>query len=76
MLQRVRACRIDGSRDRWQRRCVKAKKERIEKPSPGTVLAAKYRARGNQLGYAEREKLGEEFLKLYYGRPVPAARRR
>jgi hypothetical protein len=55
---------------------VKAKKERIEKPSAGTVLAAKYRSRGNQLGDAEREKLGEEFLKLYYGRPVPTARRR
>ena len=55
---------------------VKAKKVRAEKPTPGTVLAAKYRARGNQFGDAEREKLGDEFLKLYYGRPVSAARRR
>ena len=55
---------------------VKAKKERVQKPTAGTVVGAKHRARCNQLGDPEREKLGDEFLKLYYGRPVQAARRR
>lgn len=55
---------------------MKAKKEQAQKPTAGTVVGAKYRARCNQLGDAEREKLGHEFLKLYYGRPVQAARRR
>ena len=55
---------------------MKAKKEQVQKPTAGTVAGAKYRARCNQLGDAEREKLGDEFLKLYYGRPVQAARRR
>ena len=54
---------------------VKAKKERVQKPTAGTVVGAKHRARCNQLGDSEREKLGDEFLKLYYGRPVQAARR-
>jgi hypothetical protein len=55
---------------------VKAKKEQVQRPTAGTVVGAKYRARSNQLGDTEREKLGDEFLKLYYGRPVQAARRR
>lgn len=55
---------------------VKAKKEQVQKPTAGTVVGEKYRARCNQLGDTEREKLGDEFLKLYYGRPVQAARRR
>jgi hypothetical protein len=55
---------------------VKAKKEQVQRPTAGTVVGAKYRARCNQLGDTEREKLGDEFLKLYYGRPVQAARRR
>jgi hypothetical protein len=55
---------------------VKTKKEQVQKPTAGTVVGAKYRARCNQLGDTEREKLGDEFLKLYYGRPVQAARRR
>jgi hypothetical protein len=55
---------------------VKAKKEQVQKPTAGAVVGAKYRARCNQLGDTDREKLGDEFLKLYYGRPVQAARRR
>jgi len=54
---------------------VKAKKERVQKPTAGTVVAAKHRDRCNQLGDPEREKLGDEFLQLYYGRHVQAARR-
>lgn len=55
---------------------MKANKARVEKPTPGTVLAAKYRARANGLDDIERQKLGDEFLKLYYGRPAATARRR
>jgi hypothetical protein len=55
---------------------VKAKKVQVQKSTAGTVVGAKYRARCNPLGDTEREKLGDEFLKLYYGRPVQAARRR
>ena len=43
---------------------VKTKKERAQKPTAGTVVGAKHRARCNQLGDPEREKLGDEFLKL------------
>ena len=68
--------RIDGLGNQWQRRGVKAKQVRREKPSPGTVLAAKYRTRANLLRDADRARLGDEFLRLYYGRPAPAARRR
>ena len=46
--------------------CMKGKKEQPKKPTTGTVTGAKYRARCNQLNDTEREKLGEEFLKLYY----------
>ena len=55
---------------------LRAKKQQAQKPTAGTVVGAKYRARCNQLADTEREKLGDEFLKLYYGRPVQAARRR
>ena len=55
---------------------VKVKKEQVQKPTAGTVVGAKYRARCNQVGDTERAKLGDEFLKLYYARPVQAARRR
>jgi hypothetical protein len=55
---------------------VRAKKPQAQKPTAGTVVGAKYRARCNQLADTEREKLGDEFLKLYYGRPIQAARRR
>jgi len=57
---------------------MKRKKVRIEKASVGAVLAARMRAEGNKLTDAEREKLGEEFLKLYYGgdhKSAPTRRR-
>src|SRR2546422_6144565 len=46
--------------------CMKGKKEPPKKPTAGTITGAKYRARCNRLNDAQREKLGEEFLKLYY----------
>ena len=56
---------------------MKRKKAQVEKPSPGTVLGAKARAEGNRLTDAQREKLGEAFLKLYYGGETqPATTRR
>jgi hypothetical protein len=55
---------------------VKAKKEPIQKPTVGTVVGAKYRARCNQLADSDRDKLGDEFLRLYYGRPLQTTRRR
>jgi hypothetical protein len=56
---------------------MKRKKAQVEKPSAGTVLAAKARAECNRLADAQREKLGEEFLKLYYGgETIPATTRR
>jgi hypothetical protein len=57
---------------------MKRKKAQVEKASDGTVLAARMRAEANKLTDAEREKLGEEFLKLYYGgdhKPATARRR-
>ena len=56
---------------------MKRKKARAEKTSVGTVVGAKYRTRCNQLSDSEREKLNDEFLKLYYAdRARPATRRR
>jgi len=56
---------------------MKCKKAQVEKPSVGTVLAAKARAEGNRLTDGQREQLGEEFLKLYYGGATkPATTRR
>lgn len=46
---------------------MKRKKAHVEKASAGTVLAVRMCAEGNKLPDQEREKLGEEFLKLYYG---------
>ncbi len=46
---------------------MKRKKDQAEKSSAGTVLAARARAEGNKWTDAEREKLGEQFMKLYYG---------
>ena len=37
-----------------------------EKKTPGTLLAEQMRAEGNKLTDAERERLGEEFMKLYF----------
>ena len=47
------------------------------KASIGTVVGAKYRARCNELSDSEREKLNDEFMKLYYAdSPRQPARRR
>jgi hypothetical protein len=57
---------------------MKRKKAQVEKASAGTIVGARMRAEGNKLTDAERGKLGEEFLKLYYGgdlKPAPAHRR-
>ena len=56
---------------------MKRKKVRVEKASVGTVVGAKYRARCNELSDSEREKLNDEFLKLYYADSArqPARRR-
>ena len=45
---------------------MKRAKSPAEKTTDGTVLGAKYRARCNQLTDSQREKLGKDFLKLYY----------
>jgi len=58
-------------------RPMKRKKGQAEKPSAGTAIGAKYRERCNKLTDAEREKLSDEFLKLYYaGSASQPARRR
>jgi hypothetical protein len=44
---------------------MKRKKAPLNRASAGTVLAARARAEGNQWTDAEREKLGEEFMRLY-----------
>ena len=56
---------------------MKQRKAKVEKESAGTVVGAKYRARCNDLSDSEREKLNEEFLKLYYagGARQPTRRR-
>ena len=46
---------------------MKRKKAQIEKASAGAIVGAKMRVESNKLTDAEREKLGEEFLKLYCG---------
>ena len=46
---------------------MKRKKAQLEKASAGTLVGAKYRAECNKLPDAQREKLGKEYLKLYYG---------
>ena len=56
---------------------MKRKKPQVEKASVGTIVGAKYRARCNELSDSEREKLNDEFLKLYHGhRAHQPARRR
>jgi hypothetical protein len=56
---------------------VKRKKAPVEKTSVGTEVGAKYRARCNGLSDGERERLNDEFLKLYYaGSTRQPARRR
>lgn len=56
---------------------MKRKKAQPEKASVGTIVGAKYRARCNTLSDAEREKLNDEFMKMYYaGSADHPARRR
>lgn len=56
---------------------MKRKKAQVGKASAGTIVGAKMRAECNRLTEGEREKLGEEFLKLYYGgNHKPATTRR
>ncbi len=56
---------------------MKRRKAALEKASTGTVLAARARAEGNKWTDAEREKLGEQFMKLYFGGETkPASTRR
>jgi hypothetical protein len=56
---------------------MKRKNARPEKVSAGTMLAAQVRAEGNKWTDAKREKLGEQFMKLYYGGEIkPASTRR
>jgi hypothetical protein len=56
---------------------MKRKKARLEKASAGTLVGSKLRAESNKLTDPQREKLGEEFLKLYYGGlPTPATAHR
>lgn len=50
---------------------MKRQKAPFGKASTGTVLAARARAEGNKWTDAEREKLGEELMKLYYGGQIP-----
>jgi hypothetical protein len=46
---------------------MKRKKAQSEKVSAGTQLGAQAPAEGNKWSDAEREKLGEQFMKIYYG---------
>ena len=56
---------------------MKRKKAQTDKASIGTIVGAKYRARCNELTDNEREKLNDEFMKLYYAdAPSQPARRR
>ena len=55
---------------------MKRKKAPVEKPSPGTILGAKYRARCNGLSDSERDRLNDEFMKLYYASPINQSARR
>jgi hypothetical protein len=56
---------------------VKRKKAQVQKASVGTIVGAKYRARLNGLSDSERERLNDEFMKLYYADSAnPPARRR
>jgi hypothetical protein len=52
---------------------LKLHKPKPAKKTPSTLLAEAMRAEGNKLTDAQREKLSEEFMKLYYGgRAKPA----
>ena len=56
----------------------KTGKSKSPRKTPGTVLGEQMLAEGNKLSDAEREKSGDEFMKLYYGgkfESAPARRR-
>lgn len=56
---------------------MKRKKAHVDKASAGTVRAARMRTESNKLPDTERERLGEQFLKLFYGGETkPATTRR
>ena len=55
---------------------MKRKKAPAEQPTIGTRISAKYRSRCNKLTDREREKLSEEFLKLYYAGDTRQRQRR
>jgi hypothetical protein len=65
---------LTSQRHRAKLAVLKRKKGQVEKASVGTVVGAEYRARCNDLSDSEREKLNDEFLKLYYAGNVPPAR--
>lgn len=56
---------LTSQRHRAKLTTMKRKKAQVEKASVGTVLAARARAEGNKWTDAEREKLGEQFMKLF-----------
>lgn len=56
----------------------KAHKPKPVKKTRGTLLAEQMRADGNKLTTGQRERLGDEFMKLYYGgksKPATTGRR-
>ena len=57
---------------------LRPQKSKTTKKTPGVVLAERMRSESNALTDSDREKLGEEFMKLYYAReskPVTARSR-
>ena len=57
---------------------VKTAKSTAEKKTPGTIQAEEIRVRCNKLTEAERRKLRDEAMRLYYGcepKPTGANRR-
>jgi hypothetical protein len=85
LLVSITLARIDGSiRDadlilapaRPTLAGVKRKKTPAKQPTTDTVAGAKYRAQCNQLPDSEREKLSDEFLKLYHASSARESARR
>lgn len=55
---------------------MKQKKAPVQKASTGTTVGAKYRAQCNKLPDSEREKLNDEFMKIYYAESSRESARR
>ena len=55
---------------------MKRKKAPVKKASVGTLVGAKYRDRCNRLSDEERERLNDEFMKLYYADSARQSTRR